>query len=335
MVAIGGADNLVRCRQVALVVALAGADSAAQFIAALAQALAFIVQPQSPPEEQLFNHLGNKELLLLLDNFEQLINTASVAFVTELLQRAPDVKLLIPSRVRLNVQGEQLYWLQGLHFPAAQVNPEALTLTDLNQYSGLQLFIETARRVQAPSLPTTEDASAIVTICQLVQGMPLAIELAAAWTHVLSLAKIVTEMSRTLDFLASELQDLPLRQRSMRAVFDTSWRRRAAMRLKRVVGRSFQQPPRGPPSASRIAPKKVKFCVTRLILIFIRRLQQKIGLRNQCLAIIVRTFPLQTPLSLKSLVANQEGLGFIARADDNWLVAFGGGFDQRRKLAAC
>ncbi len=210
------------------VVALAGSDSAAQFISALAQALAFTVQPQSPPADQLIHYLGDKEMLLLLDNFEQLVEGASVAFVSKLLQMAPHITLLITSRVRLNLQGEQLYWLQGLPVPAAPANPAALGVIDSSEYSSLQLFSERARRVQPATLLSPADGVSIVAICQLVQGMPLAIELAAAWTAVLSPAQIVSEMSRSLDFLASEMQDLPLRQRSMRAVFATSWRLLAA-----------------------------------------------------------------------------------------------------------
>jgi len=205
-------------------VALADTDTAAQFVSTLAQALALTVQPQSPAADQVYHYLRDKELLLVLDNFEQLVEGACLAFVTKLLQTAPDVKLLITSRVRLNLQGEQLYWLQGLHFPAAQANREPLPLTDLGQYSGMQLFLEASRRVQPDYLLTQENATAIGTICQLVQGMPLAIELAAAWICLLPPAEIVAEISRNLDFLASEMHDLPLRQRSMRVVFDTSWR---------------------------------------------------------------------------------------------------------------
>lgn len=206
------------------VVALAAADSTAQLVATLAQALTFTVQPQGSAADQVIHYLREKELLLVLDNFEQLIDSAGLAFVTKLLQMAPAVKLLITSRVRLNLQGEQLYWLQGLPVPAAQANREPLHLADLAQYSSLQLFVESAQRVHSSYLPSSADIVVIVAICQLVQGMPLAIELAAAWTAVLSPAKIISEMRRTLDFLTSEMHDLPLRQRSMRAVFDTSWR---------------------------------------------------------------------------------------------------------------
>ncbi len=204
-------------------VSLAGTDTAPQFISTLAQALALTLQPQSPAADQICHYLRDKELLLVLDNFEQVVEGASIAFVTKLLQTAPDVKLLITARIRLNLQGEQLYWLQGLHFPVAQANHGPLPLADLGQYSGMQLFLEAAGRVQPDYHLTQENAGAIAAICQLVQGMPLAIELAAAWSSILSPAEIATEISRNLDFLASEMYDLPLRQRSMRAVFDTSW----------------------------------------------------------------------------------------------------------------
>ena len=205
-------------------VPLVSIDTTAQVISALAQALAFTLQPQSPPEEQLLHYLRDKEMLLVLDNFEQLAEAAPFALLAKLLQRAPTVKLLITSRIRLNLQGEQLYWMQGLQVPALQSTAVPLHLDDIVKYSGVQLFIETVQRVR-PGYPIlANELLAIATICQQVQGMPLAIELAAAWTNVLAPAEIASEIGRNLDFLASEMVDLPLRQRSMRAVFDASWR---------------------------------------------------------------------------------------------------------------
>ncbi len=203
--------------------ALASVDTPDQLVAALAQTLTFTFPAQGDPETQLLNYLKTKELLLVLDNFEHLISERTLAFVLRLWKTAPEVKLLITSRTRLNLQGEQLYWLQGLHFPVV-TTVATLTVEEIAAYSSIQLFLGTTRRSQPKYILTADDAPAVMAICQLVQGMPLAIELAAAWIDVLAPAEIAAELVHNLDFLAREVHDLPLRQRGMRAIFDTSWR---------------------------------------------------------------------------------------------------------------
>jgi predicted ATPase len=205
-------------------------------VATLGQALAFFFQAQDSPESQLLHYLRDKELLLILDNFEQLANEPVLAFVRQLLDAAPDLKLLITSRARLNLQGEQLYWLQGLPVPVTTTRTVHLSVAELASYSSVQLFLTTVQRLRSHYTLSTDDAPAVVAICQQVQGMPLALELAAAWMSVLTPAAIAAELARTLDFLTSDLQDLPLRQRSMRAVFAASWRL-----LTEMEQRIFQQ----------------------------------------------------------------------------------------------
>ncbi len=205
-------------------VPLVGVATLPQLVAALGHALALPFQPQSTPETQLLHYLHDKELLLLLDNFEQLVNEPVAAFVRQLLDRAPDLKLLITSRVRLHLHGEQLYWMQGLAVPITTTRSANRSVAEVATYSSVQLFLATVQRSQPDYSLSTADAAAVTTICQLVQGMPLATELAAAWISVLTPAEIAAELARDLDFLASDAHDLPLRQRSMRAVFDASWR---------------------------------------------------------------------------------------------------------------
>jgi len=217
-------------------VPLVGVETLAQLVAALGRALAITFQSQSAPETQLRHYLHDKELLLVLDNFEQLVNAPIATFVRQLLDNAPDLKLLITSRVRLHLQGEQLYWMQGLHVPMTTAISAKPDVAEMATYSSIQLFLATAQRSQPHYALTSDDALAVMTICQLVQGMPLALELAAAWISVLTPAEIAAELARNLDFLVSDAHDLPLRQRSMRAVFDTSWRL-----LTQVEQRVFQQ----------------------------------------------------------------------------------------------
>ena len=205
-------------------VGLAGVETLAQLIAAVGQALAFTFQPHGLPETQLIHYLQDKELLLVLDNFEQLVNEPVAAFVRHLLDEAPDLKLLITSRVRLHLQGEQLYWMQGLPVPMTTAPTAQPDVAELATYSSVQLFLATVQRNRPHYTLSAGDVPAVMAICQLVQGMPLALELAAGWITILTPSEIAAELTYNLDFLASEAHDLPLRQRSMRAVFDTSWR---------------------------------------------------------------------------------------------------------------
>ena len=149
----------------------------------------------------LLHFLRDKQLLLLLDNFEHLLDGAD--FLAELLQNAPRVKLLVTSQERLNLHEESLYPLGGLEEAA-------------------RLFIERARRVQ-PNFDPTAEGEAIGVICRTVEGMPLAIELAASWVRVMACAEIAAEIQHSADFLASNTRNLPARHRSLRALFERSW----------------------------------------------------------------------------------------------------------------
>ncbi len=178
--------------------------------AALADTLKFSFHGGDTPERQLFSHLRPKEMLLVLDNFEHLLETAD--FVSELLQNAPDLKILVTSRERLNLQEEWLFALQGLSFHEAGAS------------DAVQLFTQRATQIYA-SFNLEAELLDVLKICQLVEGMPLGLELAAAWVLHLSCAEIAGEINSKLDFLASEMRNVPDRQRSMRAVFSYSWER--------------------------------------------------------------------------------------------------------------
>ncbi|MEP7188475.1 MAG: tetratricopeptide repeat protein, partial [Roseiflexaceae bacterium] len=199
-------------------VPLAAAASVDALIAAIAGALGFAFYGGNDPRTQLFNYLGEKELLLVLDNFEQLIE-GGADLLSELLQRTADIKLLVTSRERLRLHGEWLLELHGLHVPPA------LPTDAIESYSAVQLFLERARRIDAHFELSPANNAALVQVCRLIEGMPLGIELAAAWVRTLSCTEIMHELEAGLDVLATSLRDLPERQRSMRAVFDHSWRR--------------------------------------------------------------------------------------------------------------
>ncbi len=187
-----------------------------EFIApAIRSALGLSSSSLLDPKVQLLNHLRQKSLLLVLDNLEHLLE--GVGLLAELLEQAPGVKLLVTSRERLNMQGEWLFDLQGLPVPPLDQVDRA------EEYSAVALFVQSAQRAQIDFVLTSEERPGAARICQLVEGMPLAIELAAAWVRLLSCREIAQEIERNLDFLATSARDLPARHRSMRAVFDYSW----------------------------------------------------------------------------------------------------------------
>jgi predicted ATPase/DNA-binding SARP family transcriptional activator len=176
------------------------------------------------PREKLLGYLHGRKTLLILDNFEHLLGDQSIGLVADIIAAAPESRLLVTSRERLNLQGEQVFRVQGLEVPEEKA---FLSKTEVDAappaYSALQLFEQGAVRVQPSFSMTRDNYESIAGICRLVQGMPLAIEMAASWLELLSPEEIEIEISRSLDFLQSNLRDLPDRQRSLRAVFDSSW----------------------------------------------------------------------------------------------------------------
>lgn len=197
-------------------VSLASLNSPAFLVQAIADALDFVVQGQSEPRFQLLDYMSGCQLLLVLDNFEHLLDGANL--LTEILRRAPQVKLLATSRERLNLHSEWVHTIQGLSVPSSGEADHA------ERYTAVELFVHSARRAQADFVLERQDQPAVIKICQLVEGMPLSIELAAAWVPVLTCQEIAREVERSFDFLVTSAADVPERQRSQRAVFDHSWK---------------------------------------------------------------------------------------------------------------
>jgi predicted ATPase/DNA-binding SARP family transcriptional activator len=196
-------------------VSLAPLASVEHLPVAVGGALGFPFPGTDDPKQQLLRYLQEKELLLVLDNCEHLSGVAD--FVTEVLRAAPQVKILATSRERLNLVEEWLFELGGLAYPA---NESDQTWPD---YSALRLFVESARRVQKGYDPKPSDWPDILRICQLVEGLPLGIELAAACARHYSCREIAAEIEQGIDFLAAPWRNVPIRHRSLRAVFDHSW----------------------------------------------------------------------------------------------------------------
>ncbi|MEZ4616810.1 MAG: NB-ARC domain-containing protein [Caldilineaceae bacterium] len=198
-------------------VPLAPLQAVEDLVPAIAAAVGFFFLTDArTPHQQLFDYLREKRLLLVLDNFEHLIDGAGL--VHELLQTAPRLKALVTSRERLRLSGETVFLLDGMDFPDWE------TSADLNKHSAVGLFLQSARFARPDFTLNSDELPYVVRLCRLVDGVPLGIVLAAAWVEMLSLQEITGEIERSLDFLSSDLRDLPERQRSLRAVFDHSWR---------------------------------------------------------------------------------------------------------------
>ena len=190
-------------------VSLAHLSESEAIIPAIAEAVGYPFQGDGrSPQQQLLDYFREKQQLLILDNFEHLLE--GVEFVADLLQAAMKVKVLTTSRERLQLHQEQLYPLRGLAFSATRS-------------AAIDLFVQTARRSRPNFAVAPDDLPHLATICKMVEGMPLGLELAASWVDMLSIADIGTEIQRSLDFLETEMRNVPERHRSMRAVFDASW----------------------------------------------------------------------------------------------------------------
>lgn len=201
-------------------VPLASANSIRLVVPVIADSVGFVFHPASraDPKTQLFGYLKEKHALLLADNLEQLLTEPGIELLAELLSNASQVKLLATSRESLGLQEEWAFQVQGLPIP------DNLSAEGSAQNTSVELFLQRARRAHVGFNATREDYPVIVRICQLVDGNPLGIELAAAWVRTLSCDEIAKEIERGLDFLRVSARDLPPRHRSMRAVFDHSWK---------------------------------------------------------------------------------------------------------------
>jgi predicted ATPase/DNA-binding SARP family transcriptional activator len=201
--------------------ALTEAADANRLVSTMVQGLPFrAFDPASDLRAQLLSYLRGRQMLLLLDNMEYLQDPEGGRFLSALLDQAPGVTLLACSRTRLNLRAEQLFPLAGLDVPT----DGNLSLEAIAGYSAVELFVNSARRVRPDFALTANAIPPILSICRQLQGIPLAIELAASWIEVMSPAEVDTEVKRCLDFLETGWVDVPERQRSLRTVFETSWR---------------------------------------------------------------------------------------------------------------
>jgi predicted ATPase/transcriptional regulator with XRE-family HTH domain len=200
------------------VVPLAAVASADLLAPTIASAVGCSLHGSGDPVEQLARYLCDKQLLLLLDNMEHLRDGAGAnrSLLTVILEQAPGVRLLVTSRERMHLSGEWVVELQGLPLPRRDDE-------SFDRSSAVALFLQKAQQVRVGFTPNEADRPHIARICQLVDGMPLAIELAAAWVRALSCAEIAVEVTRGLEILSSSERDVAARHQSMRVAIDQSW----------------------------------------------------------------------------------------------------------------
>jgi len=198
------------------IVPLVGRNASKFIVPAIAEALGLVFAGPRDLKIQLSNYLNDKTLLLVLDNLEHLLDGIEV--LDELLKDTTQVKLLATSREHLNLRAEWVFEVQGLPVPS---NAD---LGNLEANSAVKLFIHRAQQLKMNFLLAHENTQAIMRICQLVDGLPLGLELAATWVRKLSCHEIAQEIENNMDFLTVNARDLPQRHHSIRAVFDYSWK---------------------------------------------------------------------------------------------------------------
>jgi predicted ATPase/transcriptional regulator with XRE-family HTH domain len=197
-------------------VPLVSVNSPTLIVSAVAETLNFKFQDPTNPQAQFLRHLRSKKALLVLDNAEHLLD--GVGLFTEILEGCPQVKLLVTSRERLNLLSEWVFEIQGLPVPPGD------QVEQFEAYSSVALFLQSARRVQAGFEIREVEQKWVLKICRAMEGMPLGIELAAAWVGLLSCEEIAREIERNIDFLTVSMRDLPERHRSLQATLDHSWK---------------------------------------------------------------------------------------------------------------
>jgi predicted ATPase/tRNA A-37 threonylcarbamoyl transferase component Bud32 len=183
----------------------------------IAQTLGIREESGKPLKERLREELREKKILIVLDNFEQV--TRAAPQIGELLSGSAQLKILVTSRVRLQLRFEREFVLQPLVVPV----DKGLTADELNEYPAVRLFVERARAAKSGFELTEDNASSVAEICRRLDGLPLAIELAAARVKLLAPQAILTRLANSLKLLAGGARDLPERQQTMRAAIKWSY----------------------------------------------------------------------------------------------------------------
>jgi DNA-binding SARP family transcriptional activator/predicted ATPase len=182
---------------------------------AILQALGVPPVPPANFRRQLLDHLRSRHLMLVLDDLGNMPGTAD--FLLHVLQSAPKIKFLVTAGERLGLPGEWVQLVPGLAIP---INGDS---EDPDSYEAGRLFLASARRVHPDFAVEPADWPSVARICRMLDGLPLALELAASWVRMLPIAEIVEEIGNNLDILATTSTTVPERQRSLLAIFEYAW----------------------------------------------------------------------------------------------------------------
>jgi predicted ATPase len=212
------ADLQTRFEDGVAIVFLAPVSNPGMVAPAIAEALGVPETAGRDPVDALKDFLRSRRLLLVLDNFEHLVESATV--VSELLEAAEHLKVLVTSREVLRLSGEREFPVQPLSLPESGVTHST---EELARFEAVQLFVDRAQAVQHDFVLTDELAPVVVEICRRLDGLPLAIELAAAQVRMLTPQAIASRLDRRLNFLTGGARDLPQRQRTLRATIEWSY----------------------------------------------------------------------------------------------------------------
>ncbi len=184
--------------------------------ATVAEAAGFSLRSDGiEPADQIANLLANREMLLVIDNLEHIIEGADL--LLDWLTKASRLTLLVTTRQRINAQVEDLFRLRGLPWPKDTQDPDAVS------YEAVRLFGDRAHRLNKQFWLNEDTLPSVIKICQQVEGLPLALELAATSIRDFDVAEIASELIQEPELLSSNLRDLPERHRQFESVFDYSW----------------------------------------------------------------------------------------------------------------
>jgi predicted ATPase/DNA-binding SARP family transcriptional activator len=202
-----------------------------ELVQAIADQIGLSFYEGLPAQKQLLDFLSEKQILLILDSFEHLIQESEI--IGQIISQAQAIKILVTTRERLKFSAETVYVLGEMKYPETEFHG------DIYEYEAIKLFVQTALLV-SPHLEFKEkDLQTAVRICRAVQGMPLAVVLSAGWLTTLSLDEIANEIELSLDFLESQNQDMPDRQKSIRAAIEYSWKRLSGEDQKSFISLSI------------------------------------------------------------------------------------------------
>lgn len=217
------ADQLGAFEDGVYYVPVASVEASNLIVSAIAQALTLTFSGKEDEESQLLRYLADKEMLLVIDNFEHLLKGTGI--LLKIIERAPRLSLLVTSRERLNSQAGSVMDVGGLPYPPPVPGEDlhAISPEEAGQYEAVRLFLERAWAKQEDFSLTEATTPAVVQICRIVGGLPLAIELAAVHVGNFTCAEIAEAIQANIDFLATDQRDVRATHSSIRAVFNYSW----------------------------------------------------------------------------------------------------------------